>query len=428
MALTVARESITARVPALGLDLAVIDYSVSLDDSRTPYAEVSLTCSRGTDYSVARFRDLTAALASVETFEDFDDLFTGDTFGDFDIWARELPRLPAVDAGAIDAIDPRAGLRVEVTLIREGILPVAALQTRALDLYLHAAEPDAGKGTVTLTCRSDEAMAIDDMLGGTSVDSGAETHQGSLRAIIDYVLAPLGATLEPGDVDADFTLSEEGRDPDALKREPGERAWDFLSPLVDAAGLHLYCDEQRRWHLVDLATNNMPGSLRISDGHNVISARSSVDLSAGDRGVLGYAETVVVKYTWTDGDGVQQVAYDSAGAAHGIGRLVEVARPFPGAGAAAALLKKSEGKGRTLDLQAVNDFSATPGQTLVATIPNTPLQVGIVSSVEWGSDGTMRVGSRGLTDTPETAWALQPEGYAWEDVPTGQDWTEYETP
>jgi hypothetical protein len=367
-------------------------------------------------------------MSEVETFADFDALFAGDTFGDFDDWASDLPRLPAVDIAVIDTLDPRQNIRVEVTLTRENIAPSTNTQTRTLDLYLHAADPDAGEGIVDLVCRSDEAVLIDDMLGGTAVDAGAEAYQASLRGIVDYVLAPFGAALEPGTADADFTLTEEGRDPDALKREPGERAWDFLSPLVNAAGLRLFCDEMRRWHLVDPATYTVPGSLRISDGHNAIRARSSVDLSAGDRGVPGYAETVVVRYTWTDSDGAQQIAYDSAGAAHGIGRLVEVARPFPGAGAADALLKKSEGKGRTLDLEALNDLSATPGQTLVATIPNTPLQVGVVSSVEWRSAGEMRVGSRGLTDTPETAWALQPEGYAWDDVPTGQDWTEYETP
>src|SRR5690606_34958120 len=169
-----------------------------------------------------------------------------------------------------------------------------------------------------------------------------EAHQASLRGIVDYVLAPFGAALEPGTADADFTLTEDGRDADALKREPGERAWDFVSPLVNAAGLRLYCDERRRWHLIDPANRSAGGSLRISEGFNATEAADNIDLSASDRGVPGYAETVVVKYTWTDEDGAQQVAYDSAGAAHGIGRLVEIERPFPGAGAADAFLKRSE--------------------------------------------------------------------------------------
>src|SRR5690606_210913 len=158
------------------------------------------------------------------TFADFDDLWATATFGDFDVWAFDLPRLPAVDAATIDNLDPRQNLRVEVTLTRENVAPSMSTQTRVFVLYLHARHLNANDGTVELVCRSDEAILIDDVLGGIAVDAGAETYQASLRGIVNYVLAPFGAELEPGDADADFTLTEDGRDPDALKREPGERA------------------------------------------------------------------------------------------------------------------------------------------------------------------------------------------------------------
>src|SRR5690606_35426950 len=190
-------------------------------------------------------------------------------------------------AATIDNLDPRQNLRVEVTLTRENVAPSMSTQTRVLDLYLHARHLNANDGTVELVCRSDEAILIDDVLGGIAVDAGAETYQASLRGIVNYVLAPFGAELEPGDADADFTLTEDGRDPDALKREPGERAWDFLSPLVNAAGLRLFCDEQRRWHLIDPAAYTVSGSLRISEGFNATEAADDIDLSAADRGVPG---------------------------------------------------------------------------------------------------------------------------------------------
>ena len=538
MTTPVDRDGITATVQPLGLVLDVREYSVALDGARTPYAEVRLLCAAP---------------------DDPDDL---------------------------DALDPRDGLRVSVELDREVLAPVPAAQARSLDLYLHERVFDAGAATVELVCRSDEAQLIDDMLGGTAVDESAEAVQGSLRGIVNMVLAQFDAELEPGDADADFTITHnatnlvtnpraqvstagwsvamtsgtavlerasnavvapfgytfrarctaagstivaafpgltigpgkryqasawvrcdvasdvyidafnsgsldtpnnvysipantwvrinsgqfvipagvttcsvrvirngaaaagvsldftgvrfsevgpgdntapldgglaadahytyawtgaadaststrtrlDSRSPDVLKREPGSRAWDFLSSLIDASGLRLFCDEQRRWFLVDPATYVVPGSLRISEGFNATSASDTIDLSAGDRGVAGYAETIVVKYTWTDGAGVQQVAYDSAGEPHGIGRLIERARPFPGAGAAAAELNRSQGKGRTLELAALTNLEATPGQELVAVLPGAPLQRGMVSSVEWLSDGTMRVGSRGLTE------------------------------
>src|SRR5690606_15678659 len=37
---------------------------------------------------------------------------------------------------------------------------------------------------------------------------------------------------------------------DVLKRRPGTRAWDFLSPLLSVSGLRLFCDEERKWRLV----------------------------------------------------------------------------------------------------------------------------------------------------------------------------------
>ncbi|QEO08884.1 hypothetical protein [Protaetiibacter larvae] len=353
-----------------GIELDVVDYRIRLDESRTPYVEAELTCS-------------------------------------------------APKPGVFQVIDPRDRLRLEVDLTRER-LDTGAIQERSFDLVLHARELDAGAATVTLTGRSDEAALFDDILGGTVVDDSAEAHQGSLRDIIDNLLTAFDAELAPGDADADFTITDPVRDADTLKREPGERAWDFLSSLVEAAGLRLFCDEQRVWRLVDPATYALEGSVRIAAAHNATAARDRIDLAEASTGP-GFAETIVVRYRWTDSLGVQQTVYEAAGAPHGIGRLIEVTRPYPGPGAAQSALRRAEGKGRTLDPEALTDLTATPGMTVVATIPGTPTQVGIVSSVEFRSDGTMQVGTRGIVDTPDTAW-LFAEG-DWTDV-TGIPWTD----
>lgn len=553
MTSTIARDGVTATVQPAGLVLDVREYSITLDDARAPYVEARLTCA-------------------------------------------------APDADDLDALDPRDELRVEVLLERELVAPVTGEQTRTLDLYLHERTLNAGDATVELVCRSDEAILIDDMLGGTAVDDSAEEFQDSLRDIVDAVLADFGAELEPGTADADYTVTWDatnvvrnprlgvdgtdwmvstalgtfaryaaggpggvgfaeltittaaagepyvvcsaaganlvtaGRtysmvvytyvtaatslylryawidasnnvigsivfgDPvfapannwlrlkaesvvappgavrisigvsggtpktwpvgrkmrvtwatvvadaeapavfdgtgsypadahytyswagtahaspstrtrldtrarEVLKRPPGSRAWDFLSSLVDAAGLRLFCDEARRWRLVDPATFTLPGQVRVSDGWNAVAAVDRIDLSAADRGVPGYVETMVVRYTWTEA-GVQRTAYDAAGEEHGIGQLVEVNRPYAGPGAAAARLARGQGRGRVLDLEALTNLTATPGQELVAIFPGAPLQIGTVSAVEWRSDGTMRIGSRGLTEYTPGAIAL----------------------
>lgn len=412
MTSSIATDSVTVHVPAFNLTMKPVRWSLLLDEARTPFIEAELTCVA--DEAMVQLVDPNRGGLEYPL---------GDPGGALFYSVYYLP-----PQFALELLDPRERLRVKVMLTRRQIVPTGDEVSRTFDLYLHARTLDAGEGTVTLVCRSDEALLIDDMLGGTEVDASAESVQSSLRAIIDSVLAVFDASLEPGTDDADFTLTEDGRDPDALKREPGERAWDFLDSLVQSAGLRLFCDEQRRWYLVDPAGYSVPGSLRISEGTNATAASDTIDLSAGDRGITGYAETIVVRYRWTDADKVQQVAYDAAGENHGVGRLIDVNRPFPGFGAAQAAYRKARGKGRTLALEALTDLAATPGKTLVATLPGAPVQAGVVSSVEFRDDGTMRVGSRGLTDAPETAWALQPDGYAWEDVPTGQSWDEYETP
>jgi len=354
------------------IPLEVVSAEVALDDSRAPYAEARLT---------------------VHT--------------------------PAEER--LEQIDPRDGLRVQLDAELSWVEPAGRTpQARSFDLLLHERRVDHEAGTVELVLESDEALLIDGGNVTTEVDTGAEAHQASLRAIVDYVLAKHGAELEPGTDDADFTLTEAGRDPDALKQAPGVSDWDFLDPLVRAAGLRLFCDEQRAWRLVDPSSYRVPGEVRVSEGTNATRGEDTISLQATrpDGSPVWYTG-VVVKYTWTDAAGAQQVAYDAAGTPQKV-YLIEINRPYPGPGLASARLAQATGRGRVQELEALADLNATPGMTLVSTLPATPLQTGVVSSTTWywSAEGDrhdlMAIRSRGLTDTPATAWVLA-EG-AWQDV------------
>ncbi|CAO1650537.1 hypothetical protein NYA9BBAC_00906 [Salinibacterium sp. NYA9b] len=215
---------------------------------------------------------------------------------------------------------------------------------------------------------------------------------------------------------------------DAFIQTPGTLDWDYVAPLVQAGGLRLFCDEKRDWRLVDPLSYSVPGQINVAAGTNATSGRDTIS-----RQQEAWFDSIVIEYRWTDAEGLPQVAYDAAsnGGTKMLKKVIE--RPFPGAGAAASILALYSGRGRTLDVEALTDLNATPGMALVMTLPGTPAQVGVVSSVTWkwsaeGDSDEMRIGSRGLLDTPSTAWLLQPDGYAWNEVPVGQDWTEYETP
>ncbi|GAB3408803.1 hypothetical protein GCM10027515_26540 [Schumannella luteola] len=203
----------------------------------------------------------------------------------------------------------------------------------------------------------------------------------------------------------------DNRSADSLLRKPGTKVWDWLNAIVQAAGLRLFCDDKRKWRLVNNAYA-VDGVIRMAQAVNLTDASDTVDLGATDPGpqgigaVPGYADHVVVRYSWIDrATGQQMEQYDSAGTQPGLGALIEVDAPFPGSGLAAAALARAQGRGRVLDLASLSDLNTTPGNDLIATMPGIPAQVGKVASVEFDlTDSTMRVGSEGLIDTPPNAW------------------------
>lgn len=196
------------------------------------------------------------------------------------------------------------------------------------------------------------------------------------------------------------TLTEQPNT-DATVWQPGVSAWDWVSPLVSAGGLRLYCDEQRRWYLV--STVVLAGLISLSPDTGIERAADTRSLNDDS----DYYTGVVIAYQApsdpTTGLTPAPV-YDIAGTQ---GRVLSLSydTPSPGAGAAAAVLNRAQGKGRTLSVTSESNYLTTPGQSLSITLPDTPVQTGAVSSVSWSfPEARMTVGSRGLTTTPANAW------------------------
>lgn len=204
--------------------------------------------------------------------------------------------------------------------------------------------------------------------------------------------------------------------------QPGQTAWDFLEPLLAASRMRYYADEEGVWRKAD-ADYRRPGSVRISAGWNATAANDEISRKADS----DWCDAVMVKYTWTDPNGVTQIAYDRA-SMPGFRKvkLVEVASAYPGPGAAAYILNRAQGRGRVLTLGAVSDYSVKPGQEIVATLPLSPISTGYISAVDFnlGTD-EMTITSRQLTDTPPNAWLLAPTGRSWESEPAGITWNTY---
>lgn len=210
------------------------------------------------------------------------------------------------------------------------------------------------------------------------------------------------------------------RPPSLLTLNPGENLWDFVTPLLTSAGLRLFCDESRVWRLVN-STYFVPGSATIATGYNAIEGSDTISRDQqGD-----WYDAVVVEYDWTDAaTGLPKQAYDSAQLAGWTkALLVKYERPFPGPGAANYILGRSTGRGRVLDPRALSDYSVTPGQSITVSMPDTVTQTGVVAATTWDfATDEMEVKSRGLTDTPSSAWVMLAAGQKWTDSPVGQSW------
>jgi hypothetical protein len=191
------------------------------------------------------------------------------------------------------------------------------------------------------------------------------------------------------------------RPAELLQWEPGESGSDFLDPLLTAAGLRLFCDEQQRWWLVD-QTYELDGLIVVAAEFNAVEGSETVSRNNAE----GWADAVIVKYEWRDKTTTaQRVKYDMASLEDWTkAKLVEYARPYAGQGAAQYLLDRAQIMGISMQLDAVSDFGAVPNIPIRVELPAS-VQDGSVSSVEWDmASDEMKLETRNMVpgDIPRT--------------------------
>ena len=420
----ISKHTIEAAIPLPedSVPLNVLDAEVTLDESWSPYAQARLTC----------------AIPPLGSLDDIDPrlgrrvrIRLQQTFGESEpisvlTTAWSWPGLyPGPDLFMPFYPEPAAGVRFKLadltTVLADTFLnglsatygqPYNAFGTRAstrrsLDLVLRSREVDHATGTMRLAAASDEALLQDYGLVATTATSAGSS---SVRAICAWVLAKVGLVLYPGSADGTVTDST---------WSPGQNAWDYLRPLVDAVGLRLWCDDRRNFYLTE-PIDGTAGGLSISAKY----ATTATDALDRER---DWYDAVVITYRWRDAAGNDQTAYDTAAVA-GYSKVLALTydRPYPGPGAAAAMLSRVSGRGRQQTLGAVNDYSVAPGMALTITLPNAPIQTGLLAAVTWQVPGDeMRLTTRDLIDTLTSAWVFAPAGLAWNELAAGIDWTEY---
>jgi len=377
------RHTITATIDPLGIALNVTECSLSLDESRAPYAEMTLAAALPTA-SDMQLIDITTQTLRV----------SGEIRQDFGIiW--NLATLTAAGGGSVSAITDFGGVSpssITNRLFGSWNPRARASQTRSFDLYIVERVFDTNERSLTLVAQSDEAVMINDTrVASTALDPETQ----DIPTIVQSVLTRYGATLEAGA--AAGTVAEA----EATLWEPGTRAWDYLDDFLEAASLRVWSDENRKWYLTQRQTLSA-GHLTITPSNGMVDHSDSMAYDPRT-----YFDAVVVEYRWNDVDGVSQIAYDHAGntVPRSALTLKNENTVYPGPGAAQGLLDRMTGRGRVIDVEAVSRYNATPGQAITITPPSGFDQNGFLVSVEWRlPDAEMAVKTRNLTTRPVTTW------------------------
>ena len=270
------------------------------------------------------------------------------------------------------------------------------------DLFLMASSYDQRQDQTTLKVSSDEARAF--LLSLTELYPHAFGSL-SLRAVVSQVLGYLDASLQPGTTDA--VLDE------AVVWQPGATAWDLLQPLCTSHDCRLYCDERRAWWLVGV-DDTMPGSVTLSDQATLTEAVTTVDLTAD------WGDSFVIQYEWIDDEGQPQVKVDAASVARPSVTQTRIYRRtrWPGAGAAAVMLRRAQLLGLAMPVKAVARYDVRPTQAITVNTLGQEPKAGMVQRVSWStSDYDMSIDVYGMEAIGFTSVRAIPDSYQTDQLP-----------
>ena len=400
--MTVSRHNVTAYVGETELDVKTC--SVTMDRTWSPYIAATLTIPKPPEATLNALDPRTRPRVSVFLSQDFGN-------------SEKVSLLTALFAGlTVAAVTTAWTGQFLSQRTAEYFEPwnaslIIPSTRRDLDLSVRGTSVDHNTGEVTLELTSDEGYLQDYALVATQNFTPGYT---SVKAAVNDALSRIGAVLQT-------TLLDGTVEATATDWEPGQTAWDYISPLLTSASLRLYCDERRFWYLVG-DNDTVDGALILTDTETIVQATDGISRDAR------WYDAVVITYTWRDPlTGTTTVNIDTAQGDTVTKVLsLEYSTFYPGPGAAARVLGRATGLGRVQSVQAVNDYSATPGQEARITLPGTLENIGTVQSVVWNLPGDiMAVESSGLVEIPATAWAKVAAGIRWQDISAGISWITY---
>ncbi|HWK26157.1 MAG TPA: hypothetical protein VNS09_06320 [Solirubrobacter sp.] len=254
-------------------------------------------------------------------------------------------------------------------------------------LHVRDADFEHRAGVLHLDLANAEATMQDHAL--VAVSPTGPTGPTALTTLVIAALAEAGLrlayTIE--------TLPPEVAANDAV-RMPGQSLFDYLMPIVRAAGFKLWADDHDDFYLFK-ERYSFPAYTMLPNpvGADLDTAETVTELREGRRRA-DQPTAVVVSYKWTDATGTARQAWDTYQADAGVApRVHQVSydTPFPGAGQAAQIYRALESRAARYELEARADWTL---ELLGDTFVTTPLDVirgRVLSIARSYPENTMRV-------------------------------------
>lgn len=178
------------------------------------------------------------------------------------------------------------------------------------------------------------------------------------------------------------TLIGDAPDPEALVWKAGTSGLEFLSPLVQSAGLRLVCTEDRAWSL-RASEWQAPSHAAVTYGVDMIDGSDKISRTDDT-----WFDAAVVVYSWTDRDGIARTRTDAYAlqTPHTKTRRFDRSTPYPGPGFAQYAVTRAQNRGRQVEAIAVSDWTLHAETPVKVILNGARPQLGKVQDLTYDLD------------------------------------------
>jgi hypothetical protein len=305
------------------------------------------------------------------------------------------------DQAQIDRLNPNYGCRVKVYAgyVYDGMQNDMQLLA---DLHLRSCIVSRPDNVMKIVAESDDRLTYD----YKRLSWHAQAPTTGINAFVKHH-ADIAALPGTATVLSDFPTVYGASALAGLVQEPGQASADMLNEASQRLGVRIFCDENRVWHIQSPDALKSVTSLKLFTGPESTLLSAETARNRGEGNDDGFKNSAVIKYSWTDGAGNEQVIYGNANVVTGAESVYSIGymtayeeRDFPTTqgnadSAASTLVAGRMSRGQTVSVVAVSAYWLRPGMTVTVQLPIGTQQRYIVTGVNFSStSGVMSLSLR----------------------------------